>query len=297
MKLAFSSNAFGRFSLPETIGILATLGYEGIEIMADVPHAYPPALSPLEIEAIRESLSLHGMAISNLNAFMLRAIGNIHHPSWIEKDPGLRRQRIDHTHNCIDLAERLGVGMLSTEPGGPLDGMEPADGFRLFREGLDEIEDHARSKKVQILIEPEPGLLIETSSQFRAFWGDLDPEVFGLNFDIGHFFCAGEDPAALIHELAPFIRHFHLEDIAPSRVHHHLLPGTGALDFQKITDAIRDIDYTGFVTVELYPYEDHPIDAAREAFDYLQAFFPDAHASPWELASPTSGVSAPSAKH
>lgn len=297
MKLAFSSNAFGRFSLLETIGILATLGYEGIEIMADVPHAYPPALSRSQIEAIREALTLHGMAISNLNAFMLRAIGNIHHPSWIEKDAGLRRKRIEHTHSCIDLAHSLGVGMLSTEPGGPLEGMEPAVAFQLYREGLEEIEGHARAKKVQILIEPEPGLLIETSSQFLAFFGELDPEVFGLNFDIGHFFCAGEDPVTLIHELAPFIRHFHLEDIAPSRVHHHLLPGTGALDFQRIMEAIEDIGYKGFVTVELYPYEDRPIDAAREAFDYLQAFFTNARPSPWELTSSSSDASAVPAKH
>lgn len=295
MKLAFSSNAFGRFGLVDTIAILATIGYEGIEIMADVPHAYPPTLGRREIEAIRAALSLHGMAVSNLNAFMLRAIGGIHHPSWIEKDPLLRRRRIEHTHNCIDLADSLGVGMLSTEPGGPLDGMEPAEGLELFRQGLAEIEGHAREKQVQILIEPEPELLIETSAQFRVFFSDLDPEVFGLNFDIGHFFCVGEDPAPLIGELAPFIRHFHLEDIADSRVHHHLLPGKGALDFECIVDAINCIDYTGFVTVELYPYEDRPIDAAQEAFAYLQAFFPRAQALPWEVTLPASGASAVSA--
>jgi sugar phosphate isomerase/epimerase len=272
MKLAFSSNAFGRYSLLDTIGILADIGYEGIEIMADVPHAYPPDLTRSDLESIREALSRHAMEISNINAFMLRAIGNVHHPSWIEKDPVLRRKRIEHTSNCIDLADRLGARMLSTEPGGPLDGMEPALGLELFREGLREIEDHAREKNVRILIEPEPGLLIETSSQFRTFFRDLNPEVFGLNFDIGHFFCVGEDPAALIYQLAPFICHFHLEDISRTRVHHHLLPGRGALDFRSITNAIRGINYTGFVTVELYPYEDHPIDAAREAFAYLQEF-------------------------
>ena len=41
MKFAFSSNAFLHRTLSETISCLAGIGYQGIEIMADVPHAYP----------------------------------------------------------------------------------------------------------------------------------------------------------------------------------------------------------------------------------------------------------------
>jgi sugar phosphate isomerase/epimerase len=41
MKLAFSSNAFRNWSIEETVGILADLGYQGLELMADRPHAWP----------------------------------------------------------------------------------------------------------------------------------------------------------------------------------------------------------------------------------------------------------------
>jgi sugar phosphate isomerase/epimerase len=41
MNLAFSSNAYGQFSIEETIRRIAQLGYPGIEILADVPHAWP----------------------------------------------------------------------------------------------------------------------------------------------------------------------------------------------------------------------------------------------------------------
>jgi sugar phosphate isomerase/epimerase len=30
-----------------------------------------------------------------------------------------------------------------------------------------------------------------------------------------------------------------------------------------------DIGYDGFVTVELYPYQENPVQAASEAFNYL----------------------------
>ena len=41
MKLAFSTNAYLRFPFAEAVTRLAKIGYAGVEIMADVPHARP----------------------------------------------------------------------------------------------------------------------------------------------------------------------------------------------------------------------------------------------------------------
>jgi sugar phosphate isomerase/epimerase len=270
MKFAFSSNAFRRHSLTETIEILAAIGYQGIEIMADAPHAFPPQTGRKEIEAIQAALAHTGLEVSNINAFMMWAVGDTWHPSWIEPDPVQRAARVNHTLQCLDLAAELGCGIISTEPGGPLDGMEIEEGFALFRQGLLAVAERAREKGVRVLIEPEPELLIENSNQFLEFFQDLDPEIFGLNFDIGHFYCVGEDPVPLVQKLRRFTHHYHLEDIAASRKHHHLLPGKGAVDLPAVLGAIRDLDYRGFVTVELYPYEDRPEETARQAFHYLQ---------------------------
>ncbi|MCE5337000.1 MAG: sugar phosphate isomerase/epimerase [Desulfobacteraceae bacterium] len=269
MKFAFSSNAFLRYSLQETIAILSDIGYEGIEIMADVPHAYPRDFTGANIVETRDLLARRGMRISNVNAFMHHADGDTYHPSWIEKDERERRRRIDYTLNCIDLAGALGAPHISTEPGGPLEGISREEGLSYFLDGLGAVEDRARAKGVKILIEPEPGLLIEKSSEFLELFSNLDPEVFGLNFDIGHFYCVGEDPATLVGSFSECAAHFHLEDIAASRRHHHLMPGEGAIDLPGVLDAIRRNGFDGFVTVELYTYEDRAEEAARKAFEYL----------------------------
>lgn len=274
MKLAFSSNAFRRYSLSETMRIISRAGFQGIEIMADVPHAFPSHLSDEHLSEIRRRLTATHLEISNVNAFMLHAVGDTHHPSWIERDPALRKIRVDYTLDCIDLAKKLGARTISTEPGGPLNGTSREEGLRLFREGLRIVEPKARQEGIRVLIEPEPGLLIETSREFREFFQDLDPDVFGLNFDIGHFFCVGEDPAPLIRKLRDCIHHFHLEDIAATREHHHLMPGKGAIDFLTVFESMKDIGYSGFVTVELYTYEDRAEDATREAYDHLRRFLP-----------------------
>jgi sugar phosphate isomerase/epimerase len=69
--------------------------------------------------------------------------------------------------------------------------------------------------------------------------------------------------------------HYHLEDIAPSRVHAHLIPGHGAINFAATLRAIADTDYQGWLTVELYPYIDSPDDAARAAREYLIGVWPE----------------------
>ena len=45
MKLAFSTNAFKNYALDEAISIISKLGYDGVEILCDIPHAYPGAMS------------------------------------------------------------------------------------------------------------------------------------------------------------------------------------------------------------------------------------------------------------
>ncbi len=269
MKFAFSSNAFLHCTLLETISILSDIGYQGIEIMADVPHAYPLYVTDEEIRQNRKLLDEKRIRISNLNAFMHNADGDVYHPSWIERDPGQRARRIDYTLRCIDLAKKLGAPHISTEPGGPLEGISREEGISYFLAGLNAVEKRARDKGIKILIEPEPGLLIENSSQFLEIYKNLDPAVFGLNFDIGHFFCVGEDPSILVQQLKDFAPHFHLEDIASSRRHHHLLPGDGAIDLPGVLESIESTGFSGFVTVELYTYSQNAEQAARRAFQYL----------------------------
>jgi sugar phosphate isomerase/epimerase len=293
INLAFSTNAFKRYSLEDSIREIAKLGYDGVEILCDIPHAYPPHFKEDHIRSFKKTLASSNIQISNLNAFTLFAIGDTYHPSWID-DNRRREMRIQHTIECIRLAKKIGAKHLSTEPGGPVKMLassssssspppspeeqpqqrqQPLDVDRLeeiFLDGLARVAQIAEEDDVKVLIEPEPGLLIENSRQFKKLMTKiLNPKYIRLNFDIGHFYCVNEDPAKVVLELSDYIEHFHLADIAHTRIHNHLIPGRGAIDFRSVFDAMDDVGYRGFVTVELYPYQDNPIEAAKEAYDYL----------------------------
>jgi sugar phosphate isomerase/epimerase len=271
MHLAFSTNAFKKYSLEESIRAIANIGYEGVEILGDVPHAYPPLFGEEQIQSAKDILLESKIQISNINAFTLYAVMDTYRPSWIENNDPMRELRIQHTVNCIELASKIGSKNISTEAGGPVDRdiLDKSELKKLFVNGLTRAAAIAEKEKVKILIEPEPNLLLENSGQFLEFIQSIGSDYVGLNFDIGHFYCVGEDPAEVVYELAGYIEHFHLADIANDRVHNHLIPGLGSIDFRSVFKAMNEIEYEGFVTVELYPYQDNPIYAAKLAYQYL----------------------------
>ena len=270
MKLAFSSNAYLRFSFNDAAKKIGKLGYQGIEIMADVPHAWPAFMLEEQKQGIRDSLKSNNLAISNINSFMMHAVNDSRqrywYPSWIEPDKHYRQIRIDHTMRCLTMAKELGAPCITTEPGGPVEaGASWNAGLKLFVEMLKPVIEHAEKEGVLLLIEPEPGLLIETADQFLEFMGYIKSPMVGCNFDIGHSYCVGDDPASTIPKLAKYIKHYHLEDIANTRVHHHLIPGDGAIDFKAAIEAIKATGYKEWVTIELYPYVEDPDQAAKLA--------------------------------
>jgi sugar phosphate isomerase/epimerase len=253
---------------------IGAIGYEGVEILCDVPHLYPPLFPKQRLSRLNNFLGKQHLEVSNLNAFTLYAVNDVYHPSWIEMDKHSTNIRLMHTIDCLKAARFLGAKNISTEAGGPQTGnaQDGKDLLKLFTKNIEHAVRIAESEKVRILVEPEPGLIIENSSQITEFLKSFDSKSIGMNCDLGHFFCVGEDPAQVVYQLVDYIGHFHLADISSDRVHNHLLPGMGSINFKDIFDAISSVGYQGFITVELYTYQDNPIEAANRAYEYLQKF-------------------------
>ena len=274
IRLAFSTNAFKKNTLDEAIGSIADIGYRGVELMADLHHAYPPAMDAARRAAVRERIAGDGLGVSNVNAFTLFAQGDTYHPTWIEDEDQKRETRIQHTIACIELAAQFGAKTISLQPGGPLIGTaisRDVAGER-FAEGLSRVLPAAKQHNVLLGIEPEPGLYIETAAEYLEFKNRhfRNEDFVRMNCDTGHLFCVGEDPAEVIRKMPEQVVHVHVEDIGANRVHQHLTPGKGAMDFPAIFKAIEDVRYDGWVTVELYPYETTAAGVAKMAYDHLR---------------------------
>ena len=274
LRLAFSTNAFKKNTLDEAIDAIGDIGYAGVELMADLHHAYPPVMDASRTAQTQRHLADRKLPVSNVNAFTLFACGDTYHPTWIEDDAAKRRQRIDHTRRCIDLAAQFRARTISLQPGGPLIGttMTRDEAGERFAEGIAVVLPAAKKHDLILAIEPEPGLFIESAGEYLEFKNRFfknESNVL-MNCDIGHLFCVGDDPAAVIRANADQIAHVHVEDIGANRVHQHLTPGKGVIDFFDIFDALRDIQYDGWTTVELYPYETTAAGVAELAYKHLR---------------------------
>ncbi len=272
-RLAFSTNAFKTTDVSHAARAIASIGYRGVEIMADAPHMRPDTFTDADARALKNELDDLNLTVSNVNNFTGFAFddGDTYHPTWVEPAQADRQRRIEFTKRAIVLTAMIGGDRVSLQPGGPCVGRDPDELSNLFADGLAACLDTARAHNVTLGIEPEPGLFIERADQFAAFKQRhfADESRVMMNCDIGHHYCVGEAPGQVLREYRQFIGHVHVEDIAASRVHQHLVPGDGAIDFAGIFAALDDIAYDGWVTVELYPYTTTAADVARRAYDHL----------------------------
>ena len=112
MKKGFSTNAFTKFSLLETIEIISDLGYDGLEIVADTPHAFLPLVDE-ELKKIKSSLENRRLLVSNINANTVFGWnleqGNEEkfEPSISNKNETLRKWRVEYTKKTIKMAAEL----------------------------------------------------------------------------------------------------------------------------------------------------------------------------------------------
>ena len=274
IQLAFSTNAFKKNTFEEALRAIAGIGYTAVELMADLHHAYPPIMTPARTAAIKALLAELKLTVSNVNAFTLFACGDTYRPTWIEDSAAERKRRVEHTLGGIRLAADFDCQTISLQPGGPMIGstMTRAEAARRFAEGLEQCVPLAKEKNVTLAIEPEPGLFIQTAAEYLEFKSAhfKNEPAIQMNCDCGHLFCCGEDPAEVIRNHAEHVRHIHIEDIGVNRVHQHLTPGKGAMDFPAIFEAVDKAGYKRPVTVELYPYEATAAGVAKMAYDHLK---------------------------
>lgn len=276
-ELAFSTNAYTRHALPEAVRRIADRGYAGVELLADRPHAYLADFDDADERDLFAALDETGVRVSNVNANTATGYYSdappsaFFEPSVINADDDLRSWRVDYTKRAVDLAAAVGSPAVCIATGAPLPGTPPDAAYDLLCESLHAIVDYAEARGVRVGVEYEPELLVDDTDAALSLLEDVDRDFLGVNLDLGHAAVTGEDPVEAIHRCAGRITGVHLEDIAGGvgGRHYHLVPGEGDLDFAAIFDALDDVGYDGFATLELYTYPDEPDRAAAAAYEAL----------------------------
>ena len=278
MKLAFSTNAYTRFPLLDALEGIKRAGFEAVEILADVPHAYPPQITPKLTSEIVATLDRLKLSVSNVNCNCSFGYWKdappepYFEPSLISPDPQYRADRTEMILKSLDFAREIGAANISITSGRTLGGMPPSKAANQFIESMKPILDKADSTGVNVGIECEPGLFLEYVAELRDWIDRLNHPRFGANLDIGHSVVAGESIPEAVNLLAGRIWNMHVEDL-PGRKHYHMIPGEGTLDWPALRSALREIHYDRYLTVELYTHTQKPQEAAEKSFAFLSRAF------------------------
>jgi sugar phosphate isomerase/epimerase len=78
-----------------------------------------------------------------------------------------------------------------------------------IHQGLSELHD---DEDITLLIEPEPGMYIETMEQGLSLVREVDSPRFQLHVDICHAYCSEKNYVEALGQAAPFTRYMHISD-------------------------------------------------------------------------------------
>lgn len=265
MKFAICNETFVDWPLERGFAFARECGYTGIEIAPFTIDADVRRISAARRAEVRTMADDAGLTMVGLHWLLAKTTG-FHVTS---PDAAVRRATADYVKDLARLSRDLGGPLMIF--GSPLQrnllpGISLDDGLRyaaeVFQQAMPVLED----LDVTLLIEPlgpaEGNFLLTAADGVKLI------EMIGSSHCRLHLDCKAMSSEStpipeIIRRSAPWLAHFHVND--PNRQG----PGFGELDFVPILAALGEIDYRGWVSVEVFDYSPGPERLARESIDYL----------------------------
>ena len=234
-------------STVEALRDISDAGYEGFELFDGNLVNYGDRTD--ELRGLMDDLGLQMVAVYSGANFI--------YPEILEEE----LSRIEH---AAELAAQLGAVHLVVGGGAVRSAGIREEDYRRLGEGLERTVALAEETGLVPSYHPHLGTCVESPEQLEKVF-----QHTGINFcpDTAHLRAGGGDPAGLISTYGHRIRYVHLKDYEGG----DFLPlGQGQLDFSGILDALKAIQYEGWITIELDSYEGSPKEAAQISKEFLK---------------------------
>ncbi len=269
MKTCYNANGLRCMDPFQSIKEVKRYGYDGIELSFHPNHINPLSIDYKLLDQIKECLTENNLALASIASGCADLLSNTpYEPSLIYPDEAGRKMRMDMMKNCITIAQYLDAPILSFACGFKQEDVSDEQAYTYL---VDEIKELLTiSSSLILAIEPEPNMFIGTTEAAITLIKDINDERFKLNLDIGHVNCCEDNYLEKIETALPYTVHTHIEDIK-DRVHYHLIPGDGDMDFSSIWDILKRNNYTHYLSIELYNHNDIWENALDRSIKYLHA--------------------------
>ena len=266
MKFAICNEVFEGWSIDDSIKFVAQTGYDAIEIAPFTLAQYVTEVSVVERHRIRDAAADNGIGISAVHWVLIKTEGMyMTHP-----DPEIRRKTADYfcelVRFCADLGgEAIVVG--SPKQRNLLPGVSFEQAWELARQTFAPSIKMAEDKAVTICFEPlapSETNFVNTAEKGIEFIEQFNSEAFKIILDVKAM-CSDLKPIPdIIRDSHPNFAYFHANDANLKG------PGFGDIDFKPIFGALKEVNYDGFVSVEVFDFEEGPETIARESLRYMK---------------------------
>ncbi len=244
--------------ITESIARISRCGYDAIEMLGE-----PEQFNTKEVNMLCDA---SGICVSSICSIFTEERDMIH------PDAKIRRKAMDYVYSVIDFAAELKAKrvIISTTACGkitPLVNIEQETEWAV--ENVRLAADYAAHSDVV--------LALESWNRYETYMADsldkvsklsklIDRPNVGIMGDTFHMCMEEANLSEVIRQHAGEFVHFHLADS------NRAAPGKGHLDFRPILQALKDINYTGYLVFELLPAGGDPFASlktggAQEFFD------------------------------
>lgn len=174
-----------------------------------------------------------------------------------------RSKALSHLHGVAQRCKELGGSAVYLVPGA--DGSKAA--LSRYAESLATAADKAEALGITIGVEHFPGTALPSAAATLDFIEAIDHPNLGLLFDIGHVLISDEDPAGVIRRAGERLAYVHLDDNdGKGDLHWALLDGILSVGtLREMFFALKEVDYTGAISLELSPQLDNPFEALQRS--------------------------------
>ncbi|WP_116105719.1 sugar phosphate isomerase/epimerase family protein [Lewinella sp. IMCC34191] len=274
LRYAYNTNGCTNHRLDDALDLMAAAGYDGVALTLDWHHLDPFARDWKDrTERLRQKLDAYGMGcvIETGARFLLDPISK-HDPTLLHPEPAGRARRVAFLKRAVEIAAILNAETVSCWAGIKPASLTTADAHDYLLAGLREVLQFARSMKVVLSLEPEPGMLIETNADYDAVseqLGEYQQEL-RLALDLGHVWVTGEsEPAEAVERYADRLGTVSIEGMNRG-VHFHLPLHEGDMDIPPLVRALQRVQFGGLVCVELSRESPRAHQAIPESIVFLR---------------------------
>lgn len=266
MKYAICNELYEDWDFADLCRNVAKVGYTGLEVAPFTLAPLVTDISAAQRREIRRTAEDAGLAIIGLHWLFAKTTGfHLNSPDAAVRDKTAEYLK-DLTRCCADLGGELMV--LGSPAARKIDPSITEDqAYEFAADTLRKTGPTLAECGVRLCIEPlapKETDFLQSADEGATLMRMIDHPNIVLHLDVKAMSAEGEPIPAIIRRHAPHTGHFHAND--PNLRG----PGMGEVEFAPIFQALRQTNYSGWVSVEVFDFKPDPETIARESLEYMR---------------------------